>query len=408
MSEEFAHKKKLWIYTSVDPVAFSFVHLQLFFTRESVSLMLHLKKKILFSITAAIILGSMPLSGNAWEAEPEISGVSLQQAPDQMDVSAAGRTKYDGYIWRLDAKDRDQLPRRFRTANSAFRSDVDVKKTGKGFTMPPSRKGLDRLNISGSAEFSVGEFKKLVSVLKKQAKGPIYIVDLRQETHGIFNGNAVSWFGARDWGNIGKNKNDVLKDEMRRLCAAKGKSLIVTMLDEGKKSIDPKPMKINSVMSERQLVEQNGLYYYRIAATDHIWPSPENIDDFISFIGTLPDHAWLHFHCRAGKGRTTIYMAMYDMMKNPDISLEDILSRQYLLGGNYIAYEMNKPKQNQWKAAYYHEKAAMIAKFYQYVQETHANHFTMRWSRWLKSHLIMEDASPTQSDSGSRIQGCPG
>lgn len=54
--------------------------------------MLHLKKKILFSITAAIILGGMPLSGNAWEAEPEISGVSLQQAPDQTDVSAAGRT----------------------------------------------------------------------------------------------------------------------------------------------------------------------------------------------------------------------------------------------------------------------------------------------------------------------------
>ena len=343
MSEEFAHKKKLWIYTSVDPVAFSFVHLQLFFTWEGVSLMLHLKKKILFSITAAIILGSMPLSGNAWEAEPEISGVSLQQAPDQTDVSAADRTKYDGYIWRLDAKDRDQLPRRFRTANSAFRSHVDVKKTGKGFTMTPSRKGLDRLNISGSAEFSVGEFEKLVSVLKKQANGPIYIVDLRQETHGIFNGNAVSWFGARDWGNIGKNKTDVLKDEMRRLCAAKGKSLIVTMLDEGKKSIDPKLMKISSVMSERQMVEQNGLYYYRIAATDHIWPSPENIDDFIAFIRSLPDHAWLHFHCQAGKGRTTIYMAMYDMMKNPDISLEDILSRQYLLGGNYIAYEMNKP-----------------------------------------------------------------
>ena len=75
---------------------------------------------------------------------------------------------------------------------------------------------------------------------------------------------------------------------MRRLCAAKGKSLIVTMLDEGKKSIDPKLMKISSVMSERQMVEQNGLYYYRIAATDHIWPSPENIDDFIAFIRTLP------------------------------------------------------------------------------------------------------------------------
>lgn len=127
---------------------------------------------------------------------------------------------------------------------------VWMSKNRQGFTIDPSRKGLDRLNISGSAEFSVGEFEKLVSVLKKQANGPIYIVDLRQETHGIFNGNAVSWFGARDWGNIGKNKTDVLKDEMRRLCAAKGKSLIVTMLDEGKKSIAPKLMKISSVMSE--------------------------------------------------------------------------------------------------------------------------------------------------------------
>lgn len=158
--------------------------------------------------------------------------------------------------------------------------------------MTPSRKGLDRLNISGSAEFSVGEFEKLVSVLKKQANGPIYIVDLRQETHGIFNGNAVSWFGARDWGNIGKNKTDVLKDEMRRLCAAKGKSLIVTMLDEGKKSIDPKLMKISSVMSERQMVEQNGLYYYRIAATDHIWPSPEIL------MTSSPSYA----HCRIMRG----------------------------------------------------------------------------------------------------------
>ena len=54
--------------------------------------MLHLKKKILFSITAAIILGSMPLSGNAREAEPAISGVSLQQAPDQTDVSVVQST----------------------------------------------------------------------------------------------------------------------------------------------------------------------------------------------------------------------------------------------------------------------------------------------------------------------------
>lgn len=293
---------------------------------------------------------------------------------------------YNGYIWRLDTKDRNQLPRNFRTMNSAFRTDVNVKKTGKGFTPTPTRKGLDTLYMSGSAEFSNGELQAMLPVLKQQAKGPIYIMDLRQETHGVFNGNAVSWYGLRDWGNLGKNKAEVLKDENSRLNAARGKSLIVAALDKNKMPIDPKPVKIESVMTEQQLVEKNGLHYYRIAATDHIWPSAANIDEFINFTRTLPANAWLHFHCQAGAGRTTAYMAMYDMMKNPDVSLGDILSRQYLLGGNYVAYEIAKPKPDQWKADYYHQKAHMVEKFYQYVQENHANGFKTSWSQWLAAH----------------------
>ena len=139
-------------------------------------------------------------------------------------------------------------------------------------------------------------------------------------------------------------------------------------------------------MTEQQLVEKNGLHYYRIAATDHIWPSAANIDEFINFTRTLPANAWLHFHCQAGAGRTTAYMAMYDMMKNPDVSLGDILSRQYLLGGNYVAYEIAKPKPDQWKADYYHQKAHMVEKFYQYVQENHADGFKTSWSQWLAAH----------------------
>lgn len=43
--------------------------------------------------------------------------------------------------------------------------------------------------------------------------------------------------------------------------------------------------------------------------------SPENIDEFIKLYKSLPKDAWLHFHCEAGKGRTTTFLAMYDMMK---------------------------------------------------------------------------------------------
>ena len=74
-------------------------------------------------------------------------------------------------------------------------------------------------------------------------------------------------------------------------------------------------------------------------------------------------------------------MAMYDMMRNPDVSLKDILYRQYLLGGTYIAY---MPKDDQsWRTQYYDEKAVQIKRFYDYVQANHANGFQTSWSAWL-------------------------
>ena len=95
----------------------------------------------------------------------------------------------------------------------------------------------------------------------------------------------------------------------------------------------------------------------------------------------------MHFHCQAGKGRTTSFMVMYDMMKNPSVSLKDILHRQYLLGGSYIAYDPSMPYPTKnWKDDYYHVKARMVAKFYEYVQQNHANNYAMPWSVWLKNH----------------------
>lgn len=79
-------------------------------------------------------------------------------------------------------------------------------------------------------------------------------------------------------------------------------------------------------------------------------------------------------------------MAIYDMMKNPEVSLGDVLSRQYLLGGAYVAYEPELVKPGQWKADYYHQKARMIEKFYNYVQAAHSGGFGMKWQQWLKEH----------------------
>lgn len=55
-------------------------------------------------------------------------------------------------------------------------------------------------------------------------------------------------------------------------------------------------------------------------------------------------------------GRTTTFLAMYDMMKNPQVPLKDILYRQLLLGGNYVAYTDISASSN-WKAPYYNQKS---------------------------------------------------
>lgn len=335
-------------------------------------------KQIALKAALAAVLCGLPAS---WPALPPVCAAAAQPASQ---TQTADSQKYSGYIWRLDAENKDKLPRTFRTANSPFLTGRDGKKTGKDFTAAPTRAGLDKLYASGSGQFSEKGLQALLPVLRRQAKGPIYIVDLRQETHGFFNGTAVSWYGKRDWGNIGKSRDAVLSDEQQRLQAVKGKSPVVAALDDDKNPIAPQPMKIDSALSEKELAQRYGLHYYRITATDHVWPSAEQVDSFIRFTKTLPENAWLHFHCEAGKGRTTAFLTMYDMMKNPDVPLGDILSRQYLLGGNYVAYEIKNPKPGQWKAPYYQEKARMIAAFYQYVQAARADGCSISWSSWLK------------------------
>jgi len=69
------------------------------------------------------------------------------------------------------------------------------------------------------------------------------------------------------------------------------------------------------------------------------------------------------------------------MMKNPSVPLKDILYRQYLLGGAYLAYDpTTQHAPTGWEDADYHHKSEMIAKFYDYVQQNHEGNYAVPWS----------------------------
>ena len=122
-------------------------------------------KKMVCSLVAAALLGGGFLPQSVFAAKAPVSVQTAGEAVNPL-LSREDPAKYAGFIWRIDSKDKDKLPRNFRTANSAYRKDADPKKAGEGFEANPSRKGLATLYASGSAEFSAKEFDKMVPVLK--------------------------------------------------------------------------------------------------------------------------------------------------------------------------------------------------------------------------------------------------
>ena len=305
-------------------------------------------------------------------------------SPQSPALVEESRASYEGRVWRLDATDVTALPRNFRTTDMLFRPVEKKYRQEIDTAYIPSRRGLSRLHASGSAQFTEKQLQTLAGVLKEKASGPVYIVDLRQESHGFANGIPISWYGPRDWGNIGKNRHAVLRDEKDRLHHTIGQA--ITLYQQGKNDavLPVRTVSVDRAQTEQELVREAGLHYYRITATDHLWPRPETIDRFIRFVQSLPPQAWLHFHCEAGMGRTTAFMNMYDMMKNPSVPLKDILYREYEIGGNYTAHTVSHPSPSDWKGPYYNEKSRMIRLFYQYVQENYQTNFARSWSSWLK------------------------
>jgi hypothetical protein len=78
-------------------------------------------------------------------------------------------------------------------------------------------------------------------------------------------------------------------------------------------------------------------------------------------------------------GRTTTFMAMYDMMKNSKkVSLEDIMERQELLGGVKLLKPVGGKESESQK------RSDFLRQFYQYTKENNDN-FKTSWSQWLNS-----------------------
>ena len=279
--------------------------------------------------------------------------------------------------WRLDEDPELAEPRNFRMASDNWRVEPEDE--------PPTREGLDNLRISGSAQCTAAGFASLYTKLSAAAApgAPIYDVDLRQESHGFADGLPVSWHKKNNLANEGKTPEEVALDEEERLAGISG--VATTFVPRGKTDkgrVEAVTFAPQNVQTEKEVAEAAGFRYVRFYVTDRTQPDTETIEAFLDFVDSLPGDAWLHFHCRAGHGRTTTFMAMYDMIRNPGIPAETIIERQHLIGGA----DLTAMKDEEWKNERIVQRLETLKLFSEYVRARHAGETTLRWGEWIEEN----------------------
>ena len=260
----------------------------------------------------------------------------------------------------LNMENQAAFPRNFRLSTFPMKEET---------TPLPSSQGLVELRASASGQFSEKSFAKMLEVIPEKK---ILMFDLRQESHGYVDGIAVSWYGKRDWGNVGKSLKEIIFDEEQKLeCLRKEQSLVIH------DAMNPFVVNANSIFNENELASKYEIQYVRLPVTDHVKPDDEMVDRFLKLIENDCQESWIHFHCSAGRGRATTFMCLYDILKNgKDVSFHDILMRQSLIGGKCL---LKFPSPTAWKYGFAVERTEFLKEFYQFINERSQHE---SWSDW--------------------------
>ncbi len=270
------------------------------------------------------------------------------------------------------------LPRNFRTTSDPFHVDAEN-------TTVPTRQGLDELHATTSAQFSE---KSLKEALKK-IKAPVWIIDLRRESHGFVNGIPISWYKFHNKSNQNMDTQSLLLREQSMVSQLKEHDPLTIQRITSKTAgvineSEPFEVSIERLETEQQLSKRLGLEYRRLQVQDRGRPDDAVVDEFVAIVKQLPQDATLYFHCRGGRGRSTTFMVLYDMLKNgKTVSLEDIVSRQERIGGANVLKTTTKPG-GEWMTQMRIDRKNLIEQFYRYATDPEG-YPAKSWQQWLQT-----------------------
>lgn len=257
-----------------------------------------------------------------------------------------------------------------------------------------NRTGLSSLWVSASATPSKSNLKAIMKNVTNVSNGKVKKVldiDLREESHGLLNDEAITLNNEHNWINMGKTHQQSLADEQMWLNSLRQMSKVENVMtpDDFKagnfnKGVD---VKVKSVASEQEVAEKEGFEYIRLTITDHMGPGNIEVDRFVQLVKNLPSGTWVHVHCRGGEGRATTFMAMYDMLQNADkVSFDEIMKRQASVYPYYDLY--HTVHKNPDLSYYYEERLKFLKHFYQFAND-YRRGYQGNWTTWSnENHLV--------------------
>ena len=247
----------------------------------------------------------------------------------------------------------------------------------------PSRAGLDTMNASGSGIIQEATFRRAIKRIPEDSKKHFYVIDLRENLECFWNGVPIRWYGY--WRNpqTGKIEEKQFKEQHYKNNFVRIKWSIRRFKD----NVSLELLNQQQLETEQQLVEKLGLHYVAFNGIRHSVHQNQQIDKFVEFVKSTPIDTWKHFHCGAGRGRTTIFLVLYDIVKNADkLPLKDIVERQYMLGGENVFND--KPWINgTWTPKALKARKMLVQKFYDYVKDPNG-YKRQPWSNWIKQHGV--------------------
>lgn len=239
-----------------------------------------------------------------------------------------------------------------------------------GYTDAPFRTMQDKIEASESVDLTglreisaSGGPMPDFPTLKNQlgfVKQPIIIIDGMKEHHGYIKDLPITFFGYY-------RKKPDLRHYLRRLFFTG--------------TFQEKP---EQILHEREIAKHYGFGYQNVKIDSKLATPDAAVDEFVAYFDQAPQNAWFHFHCRHGKGRTSIALVMLDIMKNaPKVALEDIVRRQYLLGSVNLSDVAAWRKNSTYPSKALEKRKKFIEEFYAFIVQRKEGG-AQTWSAWKK------------------------